>query len=177
VTIVSDEIHCDFVWAKHPHTSFGRLNENAIIATAPSKTFNLAGLQVSNLFVRNADLRDRLKAEISKSGYGQLNTLGLVACQSAYTKGKAWLEALRAYLFENIRITREFLAARLPKIKLTEPEGTYLLWLDFPDTGLPRMNWIGALLKAQSCGSPAALHLARMVRGFSGSTLPVRARY
>jgi len=136
VIVVSDEIHCDFVWSKHTHTCFGRLNENAIIATAPSKTFSISGLQASNLFVRNADLRDRLKTEISRSGYSQLNTLGLVACQSAYAKGKAWLEALQAYLLENIRITREFLTTRMPKIRLVEPEGTYLLWLDFSRFGL-----------------------------------------
>ncbi|MCL2161883.1 MAG: pyridoxal phosphate-dependent aminotransferase [Betaproteobacteria bacterium] len=136
VIIVSDEIHCDFVWSKHPHTCFGRLNENAIIATAPSKTFSLSGLQTSNLFVRNTDLLNRLKTEIGRSGYSQLNTLGLVACRSAYTKGRAWLEELHAYLAENIRITREFLATRIPKIRLVEPEGTYLLWLDFSQYGL-----------------------------------------
>ncbi|MCL2871370.1 MAG: pyridoxal phosphate-dependent aminotransferase [Betaproteobacteria bacterium] len=131
VIVVSDEIHGDLVWPGHTHTCFGTLNENAIVATAPSKTFNLAGLQTSNLFVKNADLRSRLKAEISRSGYGQLNTLGLVACQSAYTKGSAWLEEVKTYLAQNIRLTREFLATRLPKIRLVKPEGTYLLWLDF----------------------------------------------
>jgi cystathionine beta-lyase len=136
VTIVSDEIHCDFVWPGHAHTCLALLNEDAVIATAPSKTFNLAGLQVSNLFVRNARLRGKLKAEIGRSGYSQLNALGLVACQSAYAKGGPWLEALRAYLLENIRLTRDFLAARLPKIRLIEPEGTYLLWLDFSRYGL-----------------------------------------
>jgi len=138
VTIVSDEIHCDFVWSKHPHISLWRLNENAIIATAPSKTFNLAGLQVSNIFVRNPELREKLKAGISRSGYAQLNTLGLIACQSAYMKGGAWLSALQAYLLQNIRILREFLSERLPEIRLMEPEGTYLLWLDFSRYGLPQ---------------------------------------
>ena len=131
VTIVSDEIHCDFVWAGHTHTCFGLLNENAVIATAPSKTFNLAGLQVSNIFVKNQTLRRKLKAEINRSGYSQLNTLGLVACQSSYEKGAAWLDELRLYLTENIQLVREFLSERFPKVKLIEPEGTYLLWLDF----------------------------------------------
>jgi len=131
VIVVSDEVHCDLVWPGHTHTCFGTLNENAIIATAPSKTFNLAGLQTSNIFVKNAELREKLKAEIIRSGYGQLNTLGLVACQSAYAKGGAWLEEAKSYLVGNIRFAREFLAAHLPKIRLVEPEGTYLLWLDF----------------------------------------------
>jgi cystathionine beta-lyase len=131
VIIVSDEIHCDFTWSGHTHTCFGLLNENAIIATAPSKTFNLAGLQVSNIFIKNEELRNKLKTEITRSGYSQLNTLGIVACQSAYTKGDRWLKELKAYLEDNIRTVREFLSTRLPKIKLVEPQAMYLLWLDF----------------------------------------------
>jgi cystathionine beta-lyase len=136
VIVVSDEIHCDFVWPGHKHICFGTLNENAIIATAPSKTFNLAGLQASNIFIKNEALRSKLKAEIGRAGYHQLTTLGLKACQSAYTQGGPWLEELKSYLMGNIRFTREFLAARLPKIQLVEPEGTYLLWLDFSAYGL-----------------------------------------
>jgi cystathionine beta-lyase len=136
VIVVSDEIHCDFVWPGHGHTCFGLLNKDAVIATAPSKTFNLAGLQVSNIFVKNPELRGRLKAEINRSGYSQLNTPGLAACRSAYSKGGPWLDGLKTYLTENIRLTREFLAERLPRVKLVEPEGTYLVWLDFSEYGL-----------------------------------------
>ncbi|MDR0941534.1 MAG: pyridoxal phosphate-dependent aminotransferase [Bacteroidales bacterium] len=131
VIIVSDEIHCDFVWSGHSHTCFGTLNENAIVATAPSKTFNLAGLQASNIFVKNADLRTKLKTEIHRSGYDQLNTLALVSCQSAYTKGALWLNELRTYLEGNISLVKDFLSIRLPEIKLIETQATYLLWLDF----------------------------------------------
>ncbi len=136
VIVISDEIHCDFVWGEHKHTCFGLLNENAVIATAPSKTFNLAGLQVSNIFVKNEELRRKLQVEIGRSGYHQLNTLGIVACQSAYTKGSAWLKELKAYLSENIKTVQDFLTVRLPKIKLVEPQAMYLLWLDFSEYGL-----------------------------------------
>ena len=136
VIMVSDEIHCDFVWPGHVHTCLGLLDENAVVATAPSKTFNLAGLQISNVFVKNAELRGKLKTEINRSGYSQMNTLGLLACQSAYAKGGAWLAALKPYLEENISFTRAFLKERLPKVRLVEPEGTYLLWLDFSAYGL-----------------------------------------
>ena len=136
VIVISDEIHCDFAWSEHPHTCFGLLNDDAVIATAPSKTFNLAGLQASNIFVKNEALRNRLNAEINRSGYHQLSTLGKVACQSAYATGAAWLEALRAYLMENISLVREFLTAHLPAVQLVEPESTYLLWLDFSGYGL-----------------------------------------
>ena len=136
VTVVSDEIHCDFVWSGHRHTCFGLIDERAVIATAPSKTFNLAGLQVSNIFVKNEELRTKLRAEIGRSGYSQLNTLGLVACRSAYTHGGPWLEALKDYLEENIRLVREFLAEKLPRVKLVAPQAMYLLWLDFSAYGL-----------------------------------------
>jgi len=136
VIVVSDEIWCDFVYPGHTHTVFGEINDNAIVATAPSKTFNLAGLQVSNIFIKNADLRRKLKLEIRKSGYSQLNTLGLAACKSAYQHGTAWVDQLNIYLSGNVALVRNFLAANLPKIKLIEPEGTYLLWLDFRELGL-----------------------------------------
>lgn len=138
IIIVSDEIHCDFTWNGYSHTCFGLLNENAIIATAPSKTFNLAGLQVSNLIIKNEEFRKKMKAEISRSGYSHLNTIGIVACQSAYAKGDMWLKELKVYLEANINTVREFLATRLPKIKLVEPQAMYLLWLDFSQYELPQ---------------------------------------
>jgi cystathionine beta-lyase len=138
VLVVSDEIHCDFVWRGSEHTCYGLLDEDAVVCAAPSKTFNLAGLQVSNLFIKNARLRRGLKAEIGRTGYSQLNTAGLAACKSAYQNGGPWLTQLKEYLQENIAYTRNFLRERLPKIKLTEPEGTYLLWLDFSAYGLPQ---------------------------------------
>jgi cystathionine beta-lyase len=136
VTIVSDEIWADFVYKPREHYSFGRINDSAVIATAPSKTFNLAGLQVSNLFVRDSELRRRLKHQIAASGYSQLNTLGLVACESAYTKGEQWLSELLQYLQGNISYVRDFVHELLPRVKLIEPEATYLLWLDFSAYGL-----------------------------------------
>lgn len=136
VTVVSDEIHCDFVHKPYEHTCYGLIDENAVITTSPSKTFNLAGLQVANIIVRNSKLNRLLKSEMNKTGYSQLNTLGLVACQSAYTHGGDWLEELMVYLAGNIQYTQEFLSERLPRVRLIEPQGTYLLWLDFSVYGL-----------------------------------------
>ena len=133
--VVSDEIHCDFVYDGHIHTMFGRLNENAVICTAPSKTFNLAGLQVSNIFIKNIELRRKLNLEIYRSGYSQLNTIGLAACKSVYLHGGEWLNQLKVYLAGNINLVRNFLTEKLPGIKLVDPEGTYLLWLDCRDLG------------------------------------------
>ncbi|MDD3766870.1 MAG: pyridoxal phosphate-dependent aminotransferase [Eubacteriales bacterium] len=138
--VVSDEIHCDFVYSGHKHYVFASLSddflENSIICTAPSKTFNLAGLQVSNVFIANENLKKAFKEEIGKTGYSQLNTMGLVACQSAYENGSEWLFQLKEYLTENLNFLRSYLKQRIPQIKLVEPEGTYLAWLDFKSLGL-----------------------------------------
>ena len=133
VIVVSDEIHCDLVWNSHKHYCFGLLNDNAIIATSPSKTFNLAGLKVSNLIVKNEEIRHKLNEEITRGGAGRINTLGIIACKSAYTKGDAWLEALKLYLHDNIQLVQTFLESRIPQIKLIDPQAMYLLWLDFSE--------------------------------------------
>ncbi|HHX62727.1 MAG TPA: pyridoxal phosphate-dependent aminotransferase [Epulopiscium sp.] len=140
VIVVSDEIHGDFVYGGRKHFVFTSLKpeyiENTIICTAPSKTFNLAGLQVSNIFIANKEVRNKFKAEASKNGYSQLNTMGLVACQAAYEHGAQWVDDLNKYLEGNLSLIRSFLLEKLPEIKLVEPEGTYLVWLDFSGLGL-----------------------------------------
>lgn len=140
VVVISDEIHGDFTFGENKHLVFTSLKpeylENTIICTAPSKTFNLAGLQVSNIFIANSEIRNKFKEEIHKSGYSQLNTMGLVACQAAYEQGGQWLDELKEYLTQNVEFIRTFLGERLPQIKLVEPEGTYLLWLDFTNLNL-----------------------------------------
>ena len=140
VTIVSDEIHSDFVRDGHTHTVLASISkeiaQHVITCTAPSKTFNLAGLQISNIFIENEQLRKKFRATIDHAGYSQPNALGLFAAQAAYEKGLPWLTELRAYLEENYQRTKAFLAKELPKVTLIEPEGTYLLWLDFRAYGL-----------------------------------------
>jgi cystathionine beta-lyase len=136
VIVVSDEIHCDFIHEGHAHTSFALLNEDAVIATAPSKTFNLAGLQAANMIIKNPQLRKKFKGTMNRSGYSQLNTLGLVACQSAYENGGEWLRQLNKYLARNIEFVHGFLAEHLPKVHMVDTQGTYLIWLDFAAYGL-----------------------------------------
>ncbi len=140
VTVVSDEIHCDFAFPEHPHTPFlsacPEMAENTVVCTAPSKTFNLAGLQISNLFVPGEALREKLKAEMERTGYSQPNCLGTVACQAAYEGGEEWLDACKAYMRGNLDFVRAYLAEKLPRIHLVEPEGTYFAWLDCSGLGL-----------------------------------------
>ena len=138
VFIVSDEIHSDFIW-KGTHTNLLKYTEyqnNIILCTAPTKTFNLAGLQVSNIFIPNSEIRHKFQLELWNTGYSLINIMGLVACQSAYEKGQIWLNELKKYLIDNINYVDNFLKEKLPKVKLIYPEGTYLLWLDFNELNM-----------------------------------------
>lgn len=142
VFVVSDEIHCDFALPNHPHSVFAEacpnMAERCVVCTAPSKTFNIAGLQVSNIWIPNEDCRNKFIDEMDKDGYSLLNTLGLVAAQAAYEGGEEWLDECKAYLLENLNFVREFLRDRVPEIKLVEPEGTYFAWLDCSALGLDK---------------------------------------
>ena len=140
VVIFSDEIHADFVYEPNKHHVFASLGEsyaaNSVIATAPSKSFNIAGLQVSNIFIENKKLSDAFRNEIVKSGYSQLNTMGLVAARAAYESGKEWLDEVRAYIKDNLIFFRDYLKENIGELSLIEPEGTYLVWVDFRKLGL-----------------------------------------
>ena len=140
VKVVSDEIHSDFVYEGRKHHVFSTVDpafeDISIICTAPSKTFNLAGLQISNIFIPNEQIRRAFLRQMSAVGYSQVNMIGLHACRAAYETGRGWLEELKQYLRENLDFVRNYLKERLPRIKLIEPEGTYLIWLDFRELGL-----------------------------------------
>ena len=140
VLVVSDEIHADFTYAGHTHRVFASVKSEfadfTITCTAPSKTFNLAGLQNSNIFIPNRQLRHAYKKELSACGCGGTNCMGMAACQAAYEAGADWLEQLKQYLAGNLAYVRQFLREKLPDIALIEPEGTYLVWLDLRKLGL-----------------------------------------
>ena len=143
IIVVSDEIHQDFVF-KGEHQVFAAISEalknRTITCTAPSKTFNVAGLQISNIFISNPELKRKFKKEIAAAGYSQINALGLTACEAAYRYGEDWHDQLMDYLKENIQFVRTYLEHSLPEIKLIEPDGTYLIWLDFRGLGLSEQD-------------------------------------
>ncbi len=138
VIVVADEIHSDFVH-KRKHIMFPSLKKEfediCVTCTSPSKTFNLAGLQISNLFIANKEMKEKVENAFSVSGYGEPNIFGLTAVKAAYTKGEPWMEAMLAYVRSNIEKMKEYLAAHLPKVVMIETEGTYLVWLDFSAYG------------------------------------------
>ena len=135
VYVFSDEIHADFVYPGFHHTSFYSLGEaytkKLILGTSPSKTFNMAGLQISNIIIPDPDTRLAFRQENSTTGYSLPNVLGMTATMAAYRHGEPWLEELLEYLQGNLVYLREFFREKLPQIRLVEPEGTYLVWLDF----------------------------------------------
>ena len=139
VIVFADEIHNDFVYAPNVHTVFSTLSpeiaQNCIVSMAPSKTFNLAGLQFSTNFIKNPSLRAKFKLERNKTGYDEPSLMGMVAARAAYEGGKPWLEALKKHLLENIDFVRTYLKEKIPQARLIEPEGTYLLWIDFSALG------------------------------------------
>ncbi len=139
VIVFADEIHNDFIIPPNKHTVFSTLSkeaaENSIVSTSASKTFNLAGLQFSVNFIQNPKLKSLFKAEIDRTGYDEPSLMGLVATQAAYEHGKEWLLQLKAHLASNLEFLREYLKEKLPRVRLIEPEGTYLMWLDFSDYG------------------------------------------
>ena len=142
VTVISDEIHCDFAFPEHPHTPFVKacpqLAERTIVCTAPSKTFNLAGLQVSNIFIPGKALREAFRRELDICSYHDVSRIGAIACAAAYRDGADWLDACKAYMRGNLDFVRSYLAEHLPQIELVEPEGTYFAWLDCSGLGLTK---------------------------------------
>lgn len=139
VIVVSDEIHQDFVF-RGKHHVFASLKEEyadiSITCTSPSKTFNVAGLVTSNIFIPNHQLREKFRRELDAAGISQLGVMGLVACEAAYGKGEEWYRAMLAYVADNVAFTKKFVEENLPGVRMTEHEGTYLVWLDFRETGL-----------------------------------------
>ena len=139
VIVFSDEIHSDFVW-NGAHHVFQEVNEEfrefTVTATAPSKTFNLAGLQQSNIFIPNERIRRKFIRAIDQTGYDEPNAAGIAAAQAVYTYGDTWYLAARRYIRDNLDYLRDFVRDRLPGVSVTETEATYLAWLDFRGTGL-----------------------------------------
>lgn len=139
VIVVSDEIHHDFVFQGRHHV-FANLKKEyeniSITCTSPSKTFNLAGMLISNIFIPNRELRHKFRHELDAAGISQLGVMGLVSCEAAYSHGEEWYQAMLAYVKGNIEFTRDFVEKNLPGVKMIDTEGTYLVWLDFRGTGI-----------------------------------------
>ncbi|MBK7181006.1 MAG: pyridoxal phosphate-dependent aminotransferase [Chloroflexi bacterium] len=140
VLVISDEIHCDLIYDGVAFTSFAAINETfaqkSIICTAPSKTFNMAGLKTSNIIIQDKEIRAKLNKTLLRHGLLGGNALGLVATAAAYNHGEAWLAEVMAYIEANYHFMVAYLAEHLPQLEVIRPEGTYLVWVDCRKLGL-----------------------------------------
>lgn len=139
VIVIADEIHQDLIYRGHRHTVFATINEafaqNSVTCTAPSKTFNLAGLQTSSIIIPNERLRALYAAVLESNSLTRPNIFGMVALEAAYRYGEEWLEQLLDYLQGNRDYLMDFVAQKMPQIKVIKPQGTYLAWMDFRELG------------------------------------------
>ncbi|WP_196593622.1 MalY/PatB family protein [Pectinatus sottacetonis] len=144
VLMISDEIHSDIIMPGHEHTALASLNDtianNCITCTAPSKTFNIAGIQVSNIIIKNHALRHKFMNTALQAGYGALNILGYKACETAYTKCSNWLDEFITLIVHNKKLSEDYIKKNLPQIKVIDMEGTYLQWWDCSGLGLTYKN-------------------------------------
>lgn len=142
VLIISDEIHFDLIMPGYEHTVFATISEevanNMIICTAPSKTFNLAGMQTSNIIIRNKEIRDAYLKEVTSNGFFNINILGYEACRIAYTECEEWLDQLIELINHNHLELKKYINENLPEVKVYDLEGTYLQWMDFSAYGLDK---------------------------------------
>ena len=151
VYVVSDEIHMDFVYGDNQHIAFYNVDQSfkdfTIICTSPSKTFNLAALQTSNIIIANEDMRKKFVDEKIASGISDPNIFGLEACIAAYTYGAKWVDELLVYLQGNIDYMKTFFAEHLPEIKVIDPQGLYLVWVDMRSLGMNNQELEDFMLK------------------------------
>ena len=140
VTVVADEIHCELVFPEYTYTPFASISEEfqrrSVACVSPSKAFNIAGLQIANIVAADDGMRERIDHAININEVCDVNPFGVEGLMAAYNEGEAWLNALRAYLWGNYDALCRFFAGRLPALKVTPLEGTYLVWVDCRPLGL-----------------------------------------
>lgn len=140
LVLISDEIHFDLIMPGHRHTVMATLGEDiaqrTITCTAPSKSFNLAGMGASNILIANEALRTRFAAEQDATGIFFLTALGYAACELAYTKGEAWLNEFVQLIAYNHALVKRWFAEHFPQLHVFDLEGTYLQWIDFRPLGI-----------------------------------------
>ena len=136
VILISDEIHCDLTDPGVKYNPFGS-SDNVITCLSPSKSFNIAGFQSSIVHTQNAELLDKVKAQMHVDNSDSCNVFAASAVIAAYDESEEWLEELKDVLYENKQIVKDYLAHELPVIKLVECDATYLLWLDCSALNVP----------------------------------------
>ena len=140
VILMVDEIHSDFVFPGHSFFSCMRLDEkyrkNLAFYSSPGKTFNIAGLQSASIIIPDETLRAKYRQANRSAGYSQANVMGQAGLIACYNLGADWVDELVAYIYGNVQYAKAFIAENLPRARVVDPEGTYLLWVDFSGYGI-----------------------------------------
>lgn len=140
VMIISDEIHQDFVYKPNKHVPTASINKDAskyiVTCTAPSKTFNLAGLQTSNIIIEDQEKREQFEAILGNLGVHGVNMMGASTCEAAYTHGALWVDEMTDYLSDTMNYAYDYVTKNIPNVTMTKPEGLYLAWFDFSKLGM-----------------------------------------
>ncbi len=168
VIVISDEIHWDLILGNHKHTTMGvfkELHEQLVVCTSCSKTFNIAGLETSNLIIPGKELREKYQAYLYSRYLFCPNTLGLEAAKAACSSGDKWVDAELAFLTENAKLVVDYMKGNLPKVKVAEPEGTYLLWFDMTAYGKGSEELV-KLIADEGAGLNAGNHYGDQYDGF-----------
>ena len=151
VKVIADEIHCEMVMPGHPFTPFASVSDecqaNSITCNSPSKSFNIAGLQIANIICSDPTLRRRIDRAININEVCDVNPFGVVALQAAYDEGEGWIDGLNDYLYENYLALKDYFKQQMPNLKVFQLEGTYLVWIDITATGKISDELTGLLLK------------------------------
>ena len=141
VKVISDEIHCDLTFPGSEHQPFAALGEeflaNTVTTNSPSKSFNIAGLQIANIITADKQLRDKIDRALNIHEVCDVNPFGVTALMAAYDEGEAWLDALREYLHQNYLTVVEFINQQLPHLSVIQQEATYLAWIDCRKLDIP----------------------------------------
>lgn len=170
VLVVSDEIHADLVFEQGGHTPFAALSEDAegrsIICTAPSKTFNIAGLNTANMIIPNAQLRSKFRKILNRYSIGSITPMGAAATEAAYREGEPWLDELLVYIRGNMELVRNYAQEHLPELKVFMPEATYLLWIDFRQMGLSHEELTRFLVHEAKLGLNSGASFGKDGEGF-----------
>ena len=140
VFVISDEIHCELVMPGNDYTPFASLSDdflkNSATCVAPTKAFNIAGLQIANIIVKDRNKRERIDRAINIHEVCDVNPFGVIATEAAYTEeGAEWLRQLNTYLFANYRFLCDFFSKHFPSLEVVKLEGTYLVWVDCSSLG------------------------------------------
>ncbi|MGE8427373.1 MAG: MalY/PatB family protein [Sphingobacterium sp.] len=153
VIVVSDEIHCDLTYEGYKYTPFASISEtflkNSVTCIAPTKAFNMAGIQVANIVAENETFRKKIDKALNINEVCEINVFAVEALIAAYNEGEQWLEELKLYLRENYKMLLQFFKEQLPHLSVLPLEATYLVWVDCRAVGIPSTEIIEKLLQEQ----------------------------